>query len=186
MTGVPARCVAHPARPSTGTCPVCGAARCAADAARWQERGCAACAATRRGARSVPAFELLVRAALAGFATAIVGGWVSTQYVDTHYFSIVVPGLVGLAAAGLASVAAGGSGSQRWPAVLAVAAAAGVLGTALGFRLVPGGQSPVGPVGEVAPPYLAAVVGAVLWPVLFAPPRSRRRAAQPAGRRTDS
>lgn len=123
----------------------------------------------RAAVRSAAAGELLVRAGLAALLAGLVGGFVATQYVDAHVLSLLAPGLVGLAAAWSVGAAAGGG----WVATV-VAGAGAVLGTALGFRLVPGGQSPFHPLPEVGPPYLCAVLGAVLWPLVFGPPRRGR------------
>ena len=54
-------------------------------------------------------------------------------------------------------------------AVLVGSALAAVLGTALSDRLVPGGQNLFLPASHRLPPYLAALIGAVAWPVLFPP-----------------
>ena len=182
-----ARCVVHPGRVASDACPVCARPRCAVDATRWGDSGCAACAATR-GMRRGPApdRELLVRAGLAGVAVALLGGFVVTQYVGTRYFSVVAPGLVGLAASWAVSAAATRLAAHRRVVVLVIAAIAGLVGTGLGFRLVPGGQSLVSPIGDVAPPYLASVVGALAWPLLFGPQTRRPGRGQPAGRGTDS
>jgi hypothetical protein len=112
-----------------------------------------------------------VRAGLAALAVSMLGGWVAAQYVDTQYFAVVAPALVGLGCA-WAATAAGG----RMPARVAVALAgvAAVLGTGLSDRLVPGGQNLLVPASHRLPPYLAAVLGALAWPVLFGPPRTRR------------
>jgi hypothetical protein len=184
---VPSRCVVHPSRRAVDDCPVCGRARCAADATEWDVRGCAACGAQPRPRRGAPpsTVELAVRGGLAGLVVAVLGGFVATQYVDTRYFAVVAPGLVGLAAAWAVTAAARPWAARQRVAPLVVASAAALLGTGLGFRLVPGGQSLVGPAGEVGPPYLAAVVGVLAWPLVFAPP-SRTRRAHPDGRGIDS
>jgi hypothetical protein len=96
------------------------------------------------------------------------GAWVAAQYVDTAYFSLIAPGLVGLAC-GWAAFAAGAGARARVLVVLS--AAAGILATALSYRLVPGGQNLFLPPSHRLPPYLAAAVGALAWPVLFAAPR---------------
>jgi MFS family permease len=115
-----------------------------------------------------------VRAGLASFPVAFFGGWIATQYVDTHLFSLVVPGLIGLAAtwlAGLASYRAGAAAAV----VVVIGAVAGLLGTALGFRLYPHGpHDPLRPWSLVGAPYLCAVAGAALWPVVLRPPRRDR------------
>lgn len=122
--------------------------------------------------------ETLTRAALAASVAALAGAVVATQYVGAEVFSVVVPGLVGMAAAGAATAAAPTGGGPRHRLVLAVAALYGVVGTAYGFVFVPGGQSPFGPPGQVLPPYAAAAAGPWVWALVAGPGR------QPAGRRT--
>jgi hypothetical protein len=170
-----ARCAVHPARRASDACPVCGRGRCAPDAASFRAAGCAACVDAEPAPSPTPVSEWLLRAALAAIAVAYAGAWVAAQYVDTQYFAVIVPGLVGLACAWTATAAAGGTsrgGSAR--ILVLIAAVAAVLGTALSDRLVPGGQNLFVPAGHRLPPYLAAVVGAFAWPVLFGPPRPRR------------
>ena len=60
----------------------------------------AGAAAPRRGLRA------RVRAGLAAFAIALVGGWIGTQYVRNMGFSLIAPGLVGVAVALAATAAA--------------------------------------------------------------------------------
>jgi len=164
----------HPARRARDICPVCGRARCAPDAQSYAEKGCAACVTAQPPAPPPPTSEWLLRAGLAALAVAFLGAWVAAQYVDTQYFAVIVPALVGLACAWAATAAAGRTSRGSAPRIVVViAAAAAVLGTALSDRLVPGGQNLFVPPGHRLPPYLAAVVGAFAWPVLFGPPRSR-------------
>jgi uncharacterized membrane protein YeaQ/YmgE (transglycosylase-associated protein family) len=99
---------------------------------------------------------------------AFAGGWVAAQYVDTQWFGLIAPALVGLTCAGVGATAAG---PPRVRAGLLASALAGLLGTALSDRLVPGGQNLFLPPGHRLPPYLAAIVGTLAWPVLFPPPR---------------
>jgi hypothetical protein len=123
-----------------------------------------------------------VRAALACLGVGFLGAWVAAQYVDTQYFGVIVPALVGLGCAWAATAAAGKASAARPPRVLLVIAAVmAVLATALSDRLVPGGQNLFVPAGHRLPPYLAAVVGVLAWPVLFGPPKNRR----PENRRPD-
>ena len=174
-----ARCAVHPARRASDTCPVCQRARCAPDAASYAARGCAACATAPATAPPPTRLEWLTRAALAALVVAYLGAWVAAQYVDTQYFAVIVPALIGLACAWAASAAAGKTSPGRPPRVLVVIGAlAAVLGTALSDRLVPGGQNLFVPAGHRLPPYLAAVIGAFAWPVLFGPPKSRRQPAR--------
>jgi hypothetical protein len=123
----------------------------------------------------VPYAERIVRAGAAAFVVALLGGWVGTQYVDVHVFSVVAPGLVGLATGWAAGAAAGGPANARLRrATLLVGAVAAVLSAGLAFRLESGGgQDPLGSWGEVGPPYLAAVLGTLAWPIVFAPPARR-------------
>jgi hypothetical protein len=166
-TGTASRCAAHPARRAVDSCPVCGRPRCGADAAGYAGLGCPACASTRPPAPAPRLAELAVRAGLAAFAIALLGGWIGTQYVRNKGFSWIAPGLVGLAAAWAAG-AAGGAAPRRVTSL--VAAGAAVLSAALAFRVyVAGGLSPLHPAGRVLPPYVAAVVGVLAWPLLFGP-----------------
>jgi len=117
----------------------------------------------------------MLRAALAALGIGYVGAWVAAQYVDTQYFAVVVPALIGLACAWAATAAAGMATATRPPRMLMViAAVTAVLATALSDRLVPGGQNLFVPAGHRLPPYVAAVIGALAWPVLFGPPKKRR------------
>jgi hypothetical protein len=125
-----------------------------------------------------------VRAGLAGYLAALVGGVIATQYVDVHVFSLVAPFLVGLAVAWSAT-AARGRGPAVDPPIMAIAAVLAVIGAALGFRLVTGGQDPAGSFGEVGPPYVFAVLGTLVWPLLFGTPsRPAPKASDQDGRGT--
>jgi hypothetical protein len=104
----------------------------------------------------------VVAGVLAGFWVAVAAGAVSSQYVGAAIFDLAAPALTGLAA-GIATTSAArtrGTGPLDWPLRWAAAGLA-VLGTALSFRLVVGGDSPFTPVSTVLPPYLAAVAGAI-------------------------
>ena len=166
--GQPTRCAVHPSRRAAGACPVCGRPRCGADATAYGGRGCAACVATAPPPARPPVGERLLRGALASFGVAFAGGWVAAQYVDTQWFGLIAPALVGLSCAGAGAAAAG---SPRVRASLLLASVAALLGTALSDRLVPGGQNLFLPPGHRVPPYLAAVIGTVAWPLLFPPAR---------------
>jgi hypothetical protein len=114
----------------------------------------------------------VVRAGLAAFAVALVGGWIGTQYVRNEFFSWFAPALVGIAVA-WAATAAGGAAPRRASSL--VAALGSILSAALAFRVyAAGGLSPLHPAGRVVPPYVAAVVGVVVWPLLFGPPKRTR------------
>jgi hypothetical protein len=170
-TAAAPRCAQHPARPAHDQCPRCSRPRCDADANRYAEAGCAVCEAAPRPTPPAGRLEVAVRASLASFPVVVVGGWIATQYVGDHIFAELLPGLVGLACGFAANL--GGPPRDRWAAVTlaTISVAAAVLATALGFRLVPGGQSVLRPFSVVGAPYLCAVAGALLWPVLFAAPR---------------
>jgi uncharacterized membrane protein YeaQ/YmgE (transglycosylase-associated protein family) len=167
---VATRCAVHPGRSRFDDCGVCGRSRCIDDARRHGDEGCQAC---RRpvSARRVGRAELAVRAGLASIPAAYFGGWIATQYVDTHLFSLIVPALLGLAATWLAGLASYRAGMPA-VAVVVVGALGGLLGTALGFRLYPHGpHNPLKPASLVDAPYLCAVGGALLWLLLLRPPR---------------
>ena len=174
MTTVSAsRCAVHPARRAVDACPVCARPRCGADIARHGASGCPACVESSAPAAAPGQPELLVRSALAALAVAFVGGWIGTQYVRNQYFSLIAPALVGLAVA-WAAVAAGGGATARGRATTLLAAVAAVLSAGLAFRVyAAGGLSPLHPAGRVLPPYGAAVVGVLAWPLLFGPPKRR-------------
>jgi hypothetical protein len=145
--------------------------------------GCAACLSAQSAIPPAGDLERRIRAGLAGLCAAIVGGVIATQYVDVHIFSLVAPFLVGLAVAWSAT-AARGRGPAVDPPIMAIAAVLAVLGAGLAFRLVTGGQDPLGSFGEVGPPYLCAVAGTLMWPVLFGTPSKPRRSAGHDGRAT--
>jgi hypothetical protein len=167
------RCAIHPARPAHDECPLCERPRCLADARAFDRAGCAACAAPAagRGARPAGAAELAVRAGLAGLAVVYLGGWMATQYVRVHLMALAAPAVVGLAAAFVVPRAA----RRIRPSVVAwvIAAVAALLGTALGFALTPGGQNPLRQWSLVGGPYLAALVGVALGPLVFGRPQDR-------------
>src|SRR3954451_14597983 len=165
------RCAIHPARPAHDQCPVCERPRCLVDAHAFGSAGCAACAAPAGGggARPAGAAELAVRAGLAGLTVVYLGGWMATQYVRVHLMSLAAPAVVGLAAAFVVPRAA--RGIRPSVAAWVIAGAAALLGTALGFALTPGGQNPLRQWGVVGGPYLAALVGVALGPLVFGRPQ---------------
>ena len=170
------RCAVHPARPGYDACPVCGRSRCHADAESFGAVGCGACARLPATPRPASRLELLVRAGLAGLAVALLGGWVATQYVRVHLMSLAAPALVGLATA--LAVPAAARAMRPRSLVWLVAAVGALLGTALGFALVPGGQDPLRPWGTVGGPYFAALAGVIAGPLLFPAPRPDRPASR--------
>src|SRR3954463_1829052 len=173
-TGTASRCAAHPARRAVDDCPVCGRPRCGADVAGCGRAGCPACTTAGVEAPAPARAELLVRAGLAALAVALVGGWIGTQYARNRGFSLIAPALVGMAAAwATAAATEGGNAGRR--VVTGIAAVGAVLSAALAFRVyAAGGLSPWHPAGRVLPPYVAAVVGVVAWPLLFGPPKRPR------------
>lgn len=163
------RCAVHPSRPAVDSCPVCARPRCRADADMYGATGCAAC--TQPSAVRTPAGrrELVVRGGLGALLVAYLGGWVGTQYVRVHLMSLLAPGLAGVVAAWVVTAVA-----RDLPRRIAygLAAAGAVLAAALAFRIGPdGGYSPLHPLQRVGPPYLVAVVGVALWPLLLSGPR---------------
>lgn len=159
------RCAVHPARLAHDVCPVCERARCEVDARSLGRTGCLACVGGPHPPPQASWLELAVRTGLAGLAVSYVGGWIATQYVRVHLMSLVAPAVVGLAA----SWAVFRAGDRLWPRALTwgAAAAAALLGTALGFVLTPGGQNPVQDRALVGGPYLAALVGVALGPLVL-------------------
>ena len=88
----------------------------------------------------------------------------SSEYIGAPYVAYIAPFLVGVLCGAVmlraaASTGAGPVGSR----VRALAVVYAVLGVGVGFKLVPGGGSAWHPVLEVAPAYVCAVLGAVLW-----------------------
>jgi hypothetical protein len=175
------RCARHPARPARQICGRCGRLRCDADAAAFGPSRCGVCERDARD-RPVGSVELAVRAGLGGLWVALIGGWIATQYVEDHIFSLVVPALVGVAVAWAANLALGRHRGAARAASTAMAIIAALLGTGLGFRLVPGdAQSVFHPLDVVGAPYLCAVLGAAAWQLLTAV--VPRETAGTAGRR---
>lgn len=169
------RCGVHPVRRAVDLCPVCARPRCDADAVAAPGGGCEGCrgesGAVRRGP-AAPPLERLVRAALAGYGAALLGGVVAAQYVDAELFAYLTPFVVGVLTAAAAQAAAGGA--RPGPdagRVRAAAAVLAVLGVALGFAL----ERSTGVLDRGALlPYAAALVGVVLWTL---PPKSRPEAS---------
>src|SRR5436309_5579772 len=143
------RCAVHPSRRAAGTCPVCDRPRCGVDIDTYGDRGCAACIVAVSPPPPAPVGERMLRAALASLGIAVAGAWVAAQYVDTRWFGLIAPALVGLTCAGGAAAAAG---QPRVRAVLVLSSLAALLGTALSDRLVPGGQNLFVPPSHRLPP----------------------------------
>ncbi|MBV9291330.1 MAG: hypothetical protein JO222_02685 [Frankiales bacterium] len=170
--GPAGRCAAHPDRLLADSCPTCGRGRCAADRAAYGDGGCAVC----RGRSQAPptpagAHNIGVRAGSAALLTAYPTAWVGAEYVNVHFMSLAWPVVGGLAASWAASTAAGRRSRREQLLVLLAAVAAALLGTALAFRLFGAPVTPVHPLRQVWLPYLTALVGVAIWPVLFPPPR---------------
>src|SRR3954465_754639 len=85
-TAAASRCAVHPARRAVDACPVCGRPRCGADVAEYAAAGCHASRGAAHEAAPPAAAELAVRAGLASYAVAVVGGWIATQYVRNSGF----------------------------------------------------------------------------------------------------
>jgi hypothetical protein len=120
----------------------------------------------------------VVRAGLAGTGLCLLGAAVGQEYVGARYFSVIWPGLVGLACA-VAALALGGACR---PGVLRlVGAGYGVLSALYDFRFA---TDPFGPPGRWVPPVAAAALAALLLPGLVMSAPSRR--AAPAGTRRSS
>ena len=158
---------------------MCERPRCGADAVG---AGCLACRGLPEVATLVVPppgdLERVVRATLAGYAAALAGGVVASEYVGSPVFSYVFPFVVGVVTGWAATAAAPTDGRGRFGTrVRAIAAVLGVLGVAFGFVL----EESLDPVSvdlHVLLPYVAAVAGAVLW---TAPPRARPAEGQDAG-----
>ena len=99
----------------------------------------------------------------------LIGAWIGTQYVHAHVFSIVVPGLIGVVCAAAAMSAAGRGGIAM---SIGEAAAGALLAVALSDSF-DFGTGLFSPLGQAGPPYLAALVGVAVWPLLFAGGRGR-------------
>ena len=167
------RCGVHPVRRAVDRCPVCTRPRCAADAEQAPGGGCLACQGVPpEGAApsSPPAspVERLVRGALAAYGVALLGGVVAAQYVDAQLFAYLTPFVVGvLTAAAAQSASAAARTGREALQVRVLAGVYAVVGVALGFALE---KSKDVLDASALVPYLAAVVGVVLWTL---PPKAR-------------
>jgi hypothetical protein len=168
------RCAVHPSRPAVDDCPVCGRPRCGADAADVAV-GCRGCVSDGEVAatRGAPPSEIeqLVRASLAAYAVALIGGPIGSEYVGATIFEYLGPFVVGMICGGAATRAAHTNGhGQIGRAVRGIAAGLAVLGVAFSF-LLEKSQDVLSGSPHVLLAYAAAVAGALLWTM---PPRSRR------------
>lgn len=171
------RCAVHPSRPAIDDCPVCGRPRCGADVASVAS-GCLGCIGEGEkqvaAARPPSDLERLVRAALAAYAVALVGGPIGSEYVGATIFEYLGPFVVGMICGGAAIRAARTSGRGRiGQAVRAVAAGIALLGVGFSFVLEKS-QDVLSGSPDVLLPYAAAVAGALLWTM---PPRARKPSA---------
>lgn len=182
MSSEPAkRCARHPGRVAADHCPVCDRARCLDDAAQYAGSGCAVCRTAGQDARPpASTLQVLIGAGLAGMPAVYLGGMIASEYVRTHIFALVVPALVGVGACWPALVVChrsrrGATAIRRLTlAVSGVAACCGLLGTALGFRLDPGGPPQIiHPWSLVGLPYVVSAAAAVLWPYAYGGPKLR-------------
>src|SRR4051794_41832956 len=106
----------------------------------YAAQGCAACVTAQVAPVPPERTEWMLRAALAALGIGYVGAWVAAQYVDTQYFAVVVPALIGLACAWAATAAAGMASATRPPRMLMVIAA-------VTAGLAPARSHPPGPGG---------------------------------------
>ena len=172
------RCAVHPSRPAVDECPVCGRPRCGADVAAVAT-GCLGCASEVAEpvatVRPPGDLERLVRATLAAYAVALLGGPVGSEYVGATVFEYLGPFVVGMICGGAATRAAHTDGrGEIGRAVRGIAAAVALLGVAFSFVLEKS-QDVLSLSPDVVLPYLAAVAGALLWTL---PPRAARSAGQ--------
>jgi len=164
------RCAAHPGRPAVDHCPVCDRPRCGADD---RPTGCSICSTDHPMGlvrRKAPPLELLVRASLGAYATAIAWAYVAAEYVGAGLFQYFAPALLGILCGGAASAAAGSP--RRGPLVRRVQVVSvlhSLLGAALGFRLE-GTYSPFSLHPDVLLPFLITAAAAWFWTT---PPKAR-------------
>jgi hypothetical protein len=124
--------------------------------------------------RAVTPIEALVTAGQVVVPVAAIGGWIYSQYVEVHVFSWLVPTLIAIAGSST-GILSRQVLPQRRPYGAAIGVLAGLLGTALGFRLFPHGpHDPLHPFHEVGLPYLCAVIAAIVWPIVLGPPAKSR------------
>lgn len=163
----------RPSRPGCGRCVGGDPDAACAYAATTQT----AVSAGRKRRRRPVGVEKYVRAALAAYAVAIVGGHVGADYVGAdHGFSLFLPVIVGVVCGWAASRAVGVTRAYSVRAVAALYAAAS---SPLAFRV--NGEA-FGGAGRWLPPIVAAVAGALIG--TYIDPRPRDEPARtPAARR---
>jgi hypothetical protein len=172
------RCVRHPGRVAVDRCPVCERARCAQDVATHAGSGCAVCRTAAALPPPVTSLHLAIAAGVWCLPAVFLGGVIASEYVRDHIFSLIVPALVGVGACWPALVVlhrSGRSAAELRRLTLLVSGFAGfcgVLGTALGFRLDPGGPPQIlSPWRLVGLPYVFALLAGLLWPYVYGPPK---------------
>lgn len=181
------RCAVHPSRPAFDNCPVCDRPRCAFDA-QMGAKGCASC--TARKATREPKLAAGTAALAAGTAgvvaavmVTIIGGGIESEYVGARFFSILMPGLVGMAVGGCAiAVAKFASLRERLPESMRTALRGfsiliSVISADVGFKFA---DTPLSHPGRWVPPFVAAAVGAFVWTVPSNETGYRRKAKRKA------
>ena len=148
--------------------------------------GCLGCAGeTERwtpAVREAGDLERLVRATLAAYVVALLGGPVGSEYVGSTVFEYLGPFVVGIICGGAATRAAHTNGRGTiGKAVRVIAAVIALLGVAFSFVLEES-QDVLSVSPDVLLPYVAAVAGALLWTM---PPRARPSANADQGLSTD-
>jgi hypothetical protein len=134
-----------------------GCLGCAGEAERWTPQ-----------ARPAGDLERLIRAALAAYVVALLGGPVGSEYVGSTVFEYLGPFVVGIICGGAATRAAQTNGRDRTgKAVRVIAALLALLGVGFSFVLEES-QDVLSVSADVLLPYAAAVAGALLWTI---PPR---------------
>lgn len=167
------RCAAHPGRLALDRCPTCSRPRCATDRL---PTGCTLCQATPQDPTAVRRKptqpELLVRAALAAYATSVAWSFVAAEYIGAGAFQYLAPALLGILAGGAAVAAASnprpGPLLQRIRITSVVCA---VLGVGVGFLVASPFDRPPLELQTVLP-YLIAGAAAWYW---TGPPKPRKR-----------
>jgi hypothetical protein len=150
--------------------------------------GCLGCVGEQRAPASTTRppgdAERLVRATLAAYAVALVGGPIGSEYVGATIFEYLGPFVVGVLCGAAATRAAHTDGRDRiGRAVRGVAAGLALCGVAFSF-LLERSQDVLSARAAVLLAYLLAVAGALLWTM---PPRHRpaSSAADDQGLSTD-
>ena len=158
-------CELFPSRPSRAGCARCLGGDATATCAYTETTQTAVSAGRKRRRRPI-GVEKYVRASLAAYAVAIIGGHVGADYVGAdHGFSLSVPVIVGVVCGWAASRAVGVTRAYPVRLVAALYAAAS---SPLAFRV--NGED-FGGTGRWLPPIVAAVVGALVGTYIDPRPR---------------